>query len=136
MKAMVRVTYRRPADVVFDFPRESMTCVPDLMSCTPYIPVVSCQPDFSSAPPDTRPDRPLRFAPAQAGRILPSMPAAPRARPADLFSPDEWAPFQTRPAWAGPLLVLHCWGVILLTAAAGVLWPILIPLCVAVIGTR
>jgi len=64
------------------------------------------------------------------------MPAAPRARPTDLFTPDEWAPFQTRAAWAGPLLVLHCWAVILLSVAIGVLWPILIPLCVAVIGTR
>lgn len=64
------------------------------------------------------------------------MPAAPRARPTDLFTPEEWAPFQTRRAWIGPLLVLHCWGVILLTVVAGVLWPILIPLCVAVIGTR
>ena len=64
------------------------------------------------------------------------MPAAPRARPTDLFTPDEWAPFQTRRAWVGPLLVAHCWGVILLAAVAGVLWPILIPLCVAVVGTR
>ena len=64
------------------------------------------------------------------------MPAAPRARPADLFTPEAWAPFQTRPGWIGPLLLLHCWGVILLAAAAGVVWPVLIPLCVAVIGTR
>lgn len=64
------------------------------------------------------------------------MPAAPRARPADLFTPEAWAPFQTRSAWIGPLLVLHCWGVIALAALAGVLWPILIPVCVAVIGTR
>ncbi len=64
------------------------------------------------------------------------MPAAPRARPAELFTPEEWAPFQSRRAWVGPLLVLHCWAVIALAVAAGVLWPILIPLCVAVIGTR
>ncbi|MBL0968923.1 MAG: fatty acid desaturase family protein [Brevundimonas sp.] len=64
------------------------------------------------------------------------MPAAPRARPADLFTPEEWAPFQSRRAWVGPLLVLHCWAVIALAVAVGVLWPILIPLCVAVIGTR
>ncbi len=64
------------------------------------------------------------------------MPAAPRIRPSDLFTPDDWAPFQTRSPWIGPLLVLHCWGVIALAIAAGVLWPILIPLSVAVIGTR
>ena len=64
------------------------------------------------------------------------MPAAPRARPTDLFTPAQWAPFQTRRAWVGPLLVAHCWGVILLAAVAGVLWPVLIPLCVAVVGTR
>ena len=64
------------------------------------------------------------------------MPAAPRIRPADLFSPDDWAPFQRRPGWIGPLLVAHCWGVIALAVAVGVIWPILIPLCIAVIGTR
>jgi fatty acid desaturase len=64
------------------------------------------------------------------------MPAAPRARPTDLFTPQEWAPFQTRRAWVGPLLVAHCWGVIALAVIAGVIWPLLIPLCVAVIGTR
>jgi hypothetical protein len=47
-----------------------------------------------------------------------AMPAAPRIRPADLFSPDDWAPFQTRRVWAGPLLVAHCWGVIALAVAA------------------
>ncbi|WP_420471098.1 fatty acid desaturase family protein [Brevundimonas sp. FT23042] len=64
------------------------------------------------------------------------MPAAPRARPTDLFTPEEWAPFQTRRGWVGPLLVLHCWGVIGLAMAAGILWPILIPVCVMIIGTR
>jgi fatty acid desaturase len=64
------------------------------------------------------------------------MPAAPRIRPSDLFTPGDWAPFQTRSPWIGPLLVLHCWGVIALAVAAGVIWPILIPLSLAVIGTR
>ncbi|MES2834631.1 MAG: fatty acid desaturase family protein [Pseudomonadota bacterium] len=64
------------------------------------------------------------------------MPAAPRISPTALFSQDDWAPFQERSRAAGPWLVLHCWGVIGLTMAAGVVWPILIPLCVAVIGTR
>ncbi|MDI1327541.1 MAG: fatty acid desaturase family protein [Brevundimonas sp.] len=64
------------------------------------------------------------------------MPAAPRARPSDLFTPEDWAPFQSRSRWLGPLLVLHCWAVIAAAVALGVLWPVLIPLSVAVIGTR
>lgn len=64
------------------------------------------------------------------------MPAAPRLAPSALFSPSEWAPFQTRSAWVGPLLVAHCWAVIALAIAAGVLVPWLIPLCVMIIGTR
>jgi fatty acid desaturase len=64
------------------------------------------------------------------------MSAAPRARPADLFTPEEWAPFQSRRAWVGPLLVLHCWAVIALAITAGARWPVLTPLCIAVIGTR
>lgn len=34
------------------------------------------------------------------------------------------------------MLVGHCWLVIALAVTAGVLWPILIPVCVAIIGTR
>ncbi len=64
------------------------------------------------------------------------MPAAPRAKPSDLFAPEEWAPFQSRAAWVGPVLVLHCWGVIALAVAAGIAWPVLIPLCIAIVGTR
>ena len=64
------------------------------------------------------------------------MPAAPRARPSDLFPPEAWAPFQARSKWVGPLLVVHCWAVIAVAVAAGALWPWLIPLCVAVVGTR
>jgi fatty acid desaturase len=64
------------------------------------------------------------------------MSSAPRIRPSDLFTPDDWAPFQTRSPWMGPLLVLHCWAVIAAAVAVGVIWPILIPLSVAVIGTR
>lgn len=64
------------------------------------------------------------------------MPAAPRIAPSVLFGPEDWAPFRSRSAWMGPLLVAHCWGVIGLAVVAGVLWPLLIPLCVMVIGTR
>lgn len=64
------------------------------------------------------------------------MPAAPRIRPSDLFSPEEWAPFQSRSRGLGLLLVLHCWTVIAAAVAVGLVWPLLIPLSVAVIGTR
>ncbi|SPU51782.1 Fatty acid desaturase [Brevundimonas vesicularis] len=64
------------------------------------------------------------------------MSAAPRIAPSALFTPQEWAPFQMRSAWAGPLLVAHCWAVIALAVIAGVLIPWVIPLCVMVVGTR
>ena len=64
------------------------------------------------------------------------MPAAPRIRPSDLFTPDDWAPFRVRSPWVGPLLVLHCWIVIFLAVVAGLLWPVVIPLSIAVIGAR
>lgn len=64
------------------------------------------------------------------------MPAAPRIAPGQLFAPDEWAPFQSRSALAGPLLVLHCWGVIALAVALGIWIPWLIPLSIMIIGTR
>lgn len=64
------------------------------------------------------------------------MPAAPRIAAASLFTPEQWAPFQRRSAWIGPLLVLHCWAAIIAAAVVGVIWPWLIPLSVMVIGTR
>lgn len=64
------------------------------------------------------------------------MSAAPRASPSDLFTPEQWAPFQARSSWKGPLLVLHAWTVIASAVAIGVIWPILIPICIMVIGTR
>ncbi|CAN5116401.1 fatty acid desaturase family protein [soil metagenome] len=64
------------------------------------------------------------------------MPAAPRISPSDLFEPEDWAPFRARSAWKGPLLVVHAWGVIALAVVAGIHWPILIPVCVMIVGTR
>lgn len=64
------------------------------------------------------------------------MSAALRIAPSALFTPQEWAPFQMRSAWVGPLLVGHCWAVIALAIFAGVLMPWLIPLCIMVVGTR
>lgn len=61
---------------------------------------------------------------------------APRVSPSDLFTPEQWAPFQARSAWKGPVLVAHAWGVIALAVVAGTLWPVLIPVCVMIIGTR
>ncbi len=85
--------------------------------------------DFSS----TRPDRLVDRA---AGPMIGAMPAAPRISPAELFTSEQWAPFQARSTWKGPLLVIHAWGVIALSLAVGVWQPVLIPLCVMVIGTR
>ena len=64
------------------------------------------------------------------------MAAAPRISPTEVFTAEEWAPFQRRSAWAGPLVVAHAWGVIALAIAAGTVWPIVIPLSVMIIGTR
>ncbi len=68
--------------------------------------------------------------------IVAAMPAAPRISPAEIFAPHDWAPFQARSAWKGPLLVAHCWAIIALAVAVGIWQPILIPLCVMIIGTR
>ena len=64
------------------------------------------------------------------------MAAAPRARPEDFFSPDEWAALTARSAWKGLWCVAHCWGVIGLAMLAGALWPMTIPLGVLIVGTR
>jgi fatty acid desaturase len=64
------------------------------------------------------------------------MAAAPRISPTDLFSPEDWAPFRVRSAWKGPLLVAHAWGVISLAVVVGTWQPLLIPICVMIIGTR
>ena len=64
------------------------------------------------------------------------MAAAPRAKPEDFFSPQEWHGLSARSSWRGLWLVAHCWGVIALAMAMGVLWPLTIPLAVMIIGTR
>ena len=64
------------------------------------------------------------------------MAAAPRARPEDFFSPDEWASLTARSHWRGLWLVAHCWGVILAAMWVGARWPVTVPLMVLVIGTR
>ena len=64
------------------------------------------------------------------------MPAAARVKPRDFFTDQEWAALSARSSWRGLWLIAHCWGVILLAAAAGVLWPWAIPFSVMVIGAR
>jgi fatty acid desaturase len=64
------------------------------------------------------------------------MAVAPRAKPEEFFSADEWRTLSARSSWRGLWLVAHCWGVIALAMAMGVLWPLTIPLMVMIIGTR
>ena len=64
------------------------------------------------------------------------MAVAPRAKPEDFFSSEEWAALSARSSWRGLWLVAHCWAVIGLAMVAGVVWPITIPIAVIVIGTR
>ena len=64
------------------------------------------------------------------------MAVAPRVKPEDYFSSDEWAALTARSSWHGLWLVAHCWGVIGLAMLSGVIWPVTIPLAVIVIGTR
>ncbi|NEX92113.1 fatty acid desaturase family protein [Caulobacter sp. 17J65-9] len=64
------------------------------------------------------------------------MPAAARVQPKDFFTPEEWGPLTRRSSWKGLALVAHAWGVIGLAIAAAVVWPVLIPLSVMIVGTR
>jgi len=64
------------------------------------------------------------------------MAVAPRARPEDFFSADEWARLTHRSRWRGLWLVAHAWGVIGAAMLLGARWPWLIPLLVPVVGGR
>lgn len=64
------------------------------------------------------------------------MAAAARVDPKTFFSPEEWAPLARRSPWIGPALVAHAWAVILAAGAMAVIWPITIPLAIAIIGAR
>jgi fatty acid desaturase len=64
------------------------------------------------------------------------MPAAARVDPKTFFTPQEWAPLARRSAWKGPALIAHAWAVIGLAMAMAVVWPITIPLAIAIIGAR
>ena len=67
---------------------------------------------------------------------LSTMAVAPRARPEDHFTAAQWLTLGQRSRWRGLWLVAHCWGVIALAMVVGARWPLLIPLCVMVVGTR
>jgi fatty acid desaturase len=61
-----------------------------------------------------------------------SMAVASRVKPQDLFSPEDWTRISARSSWRGLLMVAHAWGVIALAVVAGVVWPVLIPVCVMI----
>lgn len=64
------------------------------------------------------------------------MAAAARVKPESYFTAEEWAALTARSGWKGIALVLHCWAVIGLVMACGVLWPWTIPVGVMIIGNR
>ena len=64
------------------------------------------------------------------------MTSAPRAKPEDFFTPDEWLLLSSRSSFKGLALLLHCWALIGIAIATGVAWPITIPLMVMVVGAR
>jgi fatty acid desaturase len=64
------------------------------------------------------------------------MAVASRVRPKAFFSDLEWASLATRSRWKGLALVVHCWAVIGAAMAAGIVWPVTIPLAIMIIGTR
>ena len=64
------------------------------------------------------------------------MAVAPRARPEDHFTSEQWRRLSAKSSWRGLWLVAHAWGTIGLAMVVGARWPWLIPLCVMVVGTR
>ena len=64
------------------------------------------------------------------------MAVAARVNPKDFFSSAEWTPLAARSSWKGLALVAHCWAVIALAGAMVILWPVTLPLAVAIIGAR
>ena len=64
------------------------------------------------------------------------MTPAPRVKPEEFFTPDEWLLLSRRSSVKGLALLAHCWLMIGLAFAVGVTWPITIPLMIMVVGTR
>jgi fatty acid desaturase len=64
------------------------------------------------------------------------MAVAARIDPKSLFGRDVWAPLTRRSPWKGLALVAHAWAVIFAAGAMAVVWPLTIPLAIAIIGAR
>ncbi len=64
------------------------------------------------------------------------MTLAPRVQPESFFSTAQWRDLIRRSSWRGVALLVHCWMVIGLAIAAGVVWPLSLPLMIMVVGTR
>ena len=66
------------------------------------------------------------------------MAVAARIKPAELFTPAEWAPLSARSGWMGIALVAHAWIVIVAAGALFVAWPNPLTYLIAVmlIGAR
>lgn len=62
----------------------------------------------------------------------------PMAKPAEIFTPDEWESLRGVSNWKGLALVAHAWGVIALAMAASVIWPnpLVWLLAIMVVGCR
>jgi fatty acid desaturase len=64
------------------------------------------------------------------------MAVAARVNPKDYFTAEEWAPLARRSSWRGLALVAHAWAVIFAAGAMAAIWPLTLPLAVAIIGAR
>lgn len=64
------------------------------------------------------------------------MAVAARIDPKRYFAPDAWAPLARRSQWKGLALLAHAWIVIGLAMSMAVVWPLTIPLAIAIIGAR
>ena len=64
------------------------------------------------------------------------MTTAARVKPETFFSTDEWQSLSARSSWKGLLLVAHCWLMIAVAMAMGVLWPFTVPLAIVFVGNR
>jgi fatty acid desaturase len=64
------------------------------------------------------------------------MAVAARVSPKDFFTTEEWTSLSAHSRWRGLLLVAHAWVVIIAAGAMAVIWPITIPIAIALIGAR
>jgi fatty acid desaturase len=64
------------------------------------------------------------------------MAVAARVSPKDFFTPSEWSGLSAHSRWRGLALVAHAWVVIIAAGAMAVIWPVTIPIAVALIGAR